>query len=84
MTYTNITSAIFGWETRFICQIPRFQSPYNVHEYRHRLKSWGTRFFFSSRSRVEPYALALLRTVFGFASAKKAPAPTYAILYVHF
>ncbi len=27
---------MFGWENRFLCQIPRFQPQYNVHEYRHR------------------------------------------------
>jgi hypothetical protein len=32
----NTTSTISGWENRFLCQIPRFQSQYNVHEYRHR------------------------------------------------
>ncbi len=36
MTCTNTTSTIFGCKSRFLCQISRFQSQYNVHEYRHR------------------------------------------------
>ncbi len=26
---------MFGWENLFLCQIPRFQPQYNVHEYQH-------------------------------------------------
>jgi hypothetical protein len=27
---------MFGWENWLLCQIPRFQPQYNVHEYGHR------------------------------------------------
>jgi hypothetical protein len=35
VTSTYTTSALFGCENWFLCQIPRFQLQYNVPEYRH-------------------------------------------------
>jgi hypothetical protein len=32
---------MFVWKNRFLCQMPRFQPQYNVHEYRHRWSRVG-------------------------------------------
>jgi hypothetical protein len=59
-TYT--TSAMFRWENQFLCQIPRFQPQYSVHEYRH--CSAGITLSFLSCLPRSVFPFCLFRSVF--------------------